>query len=101
MRFHFLLRLAKIKKVHNTLGCKYGRKKALSYILVRAWEHDLYEGQFIDRLQHFILFFNFFWLHRAAFGLLVPQPGIEPVPPALEVQSLNHWTAREVPTSTF
>ena len=23
---------------------------------------------------------------------LVPQPGIEPEPPALEAQSLNHWT---------
>ena len=27
----------------------------------------------------------------------VPQPGIEPMPPAVEVWSLNHWTAREVP----
>ena len=30
-------------------------------------------------------------------GTLVLQPGIEPVPPAVEAQSLNHWTAREVP----
>ena len=46
----------------------------------------------------FLFNFNFnFWLHCAACGILVPQPGIEPVPPALEVQSLNHWTAREVP----
>ena len=29
-------------------------------------------------------------------GTLVPWPGIEPVPPALQVQSLSHWTAREV-----
>jgi len=29
--------------------------------------------------------------------ILVPQPGIEPLLPALEVWSLNHWTAREVP----
>ena len=29
-------------------------------------------------------------------GLLVSWPGIEPVPSALEVQSLNPWTAREV-----
>ena len=28
--------------------------------------------------------------------ILVPHPGIEPVPPTLESQSLNHWTAREV-----
>ena len=30
-------------------------------------------------------------------GSLVPQPGIKPSPFALEVQSLNHWTMREVP----
>ena len=26
----------------------------------------------------------------------LPWPGIEPVPPALEAQSLNHWIMREV-----
>ena len=26
----------------------------------------------------------------------LPQPGIEPMPPALEARSLNHWTTREV-----
>ena len=41
--------------------------------------------------------FFFFWLHRVACGILVPGPGIEPAPPALEAQSLHHWTAREVP----
>ena len=30
-------------------------------------------------------------------GILVPQPGIEPLLPAVEAQSFNHWTAREVP----
>lgn len=29
--------------------------------------------------------------------MLIPQPGIEPVPPALEAWSLNYWAAREVP----
>ena len=33
-------------------------------------------------------------------GILVPRPGIKPAPLALEVQSLNHWTAREVPGSS-
>ena len=32
-----------------------------------------------------------------ACGILVPQPGIKPTPPAVEAQSRNHWTAREVP----
>ena len=38
-----------------------------------------------------------FWPCHAACGILVPQPGIEPMPPAVEVQSPNHWTAREFP----
>ena len=38
-----------------------------------------------------------FWLCQAACGILVFWPGIEPMTPALEAQSLNHWTAREVP----
>ena len=32
-----------------------------------------------------------------AYGISVLQPGMEPMLSALEVQSLNHWTAREVP----
>ena len=46
-------------------------------------------------------FFFFFWSHCAACGILVPQPGTEPAPPALEAQILNHWTAREVPRLFF
>ena len=41
--------------------------------------------------------FFFSWLCRAACGILVPQPGIEPMPPAAEAQSPNHWTTREFP----
>ena len=40
--------------------------------------------------------FIFFLPPHAAQGILDPQPGIEPVPPALRVQSLNYWTIREV-----
>ena len=29
-------------------------------------------------------------------AILVPQSGIEPVPPAVEMQSFNPWTARKV-----
>ena len=31
-------------------------------------------------------------------GILIPQPGIEPVPPALGAWSLSLWTARELPS---
>ena len=43
----------------------------------------------------FVLFW--FWPHCMACGILVPWPGIKPAPLALEAQSLNHWTTREVP----
>ena len=46
------------------------------------------------------LFFFFFW-PCVACGILVPRPGIKPIPPAVEVQSLNHWTTREVPLEAF
>ena len=42
------------------------------------------------------LFYLFFWSCRVACGILVPQPGIKPVPPALEAQSVNHWTTKGV-----
>ena len=47
-----------------------------------------------------VLFYFFFWPYHAACGILVPRSGIKPVLPAVEVQSLNHWTAREVPGSS-
>ena len=43
-------------------------------------------------------FFNFFGRTMQHAGILVPQPGIEPTASVLEARSLNHWTAREVPT---
>ena len=42
-----------------------------------------------------------FWLHCAAHGILVPQPGVEPTPPAVEAQCPNHWTTREDPLRGF
>ena len=42
-------------------------------------------------------FFFFFQLCQEACGILAPPQGVEPVPPAVEVWSLNHWTAREFP----
>ena len=43
---------------------------------------------------------GFFWLLPEASGILVPWPGIEPMFPPLEMQSLNHWTLRKVPLSS-
>ena len=50
----------------------------------------------------YIYIYLFLFIYLAASGLrcvmwdLVPQPGIEPRPPALGAHSLSHWTAKEV-----
>ena len=38
-----------------------------------------------------------FWLRYGACGILVPQPGIEPMPSAVKAWNPNYWTAREFP----
>ena len=50
-------------------------------------------------LPYFILFYFILlsWLHHEVCGILVPRPGIEPGPSAVEVLSSNHWTTREFP----
>ena len=47
------------------------------------------------------LFFFFFWSCHVAYGIFVPPPGIELMPPELEVCSLSHQTTREVPITCF
>ena len=44
------------------------------------------------------IYLLFWWWYCLACRILVPQPGTKSAPPAVEVWSLNHWTAREVPT---
>ena len=41
------------------------------------------------------------YYYPAARGILVSWPGIKAMPTAVEVQSPNHWTAREFPIPIF
>ena len=43
-----------------------------------------------------LFFLKIFWPCWVSCGLLVPQPRIKPMLPALETHSLNHWTMRKV-----
>ena len=55
-------------------------------------------------LQLILFYCVFFFYLLACFsacGILVPLPGIEPSPPAVEAWSLNHWAIREVPITDF
>ena len=56
-------------------------------------QHEGDKDQMMFLLQ-FPLGFFFFFLRlccTAAFEILVPPPETEPTPPAVEMQSLNHW----------
>ena len=57
-------------------------------------------GPVLGFQQYFNIFFSF-WPCHAACRILVLQPEMEPTPPSLEAQSLNHWTVREVPPTVF
>ena len=50
-----------------------------------------------DLLSSFNSYYLYFSLHHAAYKILVPQPGIEPLPPVMEAQSLSHWTSGDAP----
>ena len=43
-----------------------------------------------------VIFFFFFWYCCGAYGILVPRPGMEPMPSAMGVRNLNPWATREV-----
>ena len=47
------------------------------------------------------IYLFFLSFDHAACRILFPPPGIEPTSPAVEVQSLNHWTTREVSLFIF
>ena len=66
----------------------------LPHVSSFLWERILVHGTFF--FFSFLFCFVLFWLCHVACGVLVPQPGIKPTAPALEVQGLNHWTAGEV-----
>ena len=50
---------------------------------------------------NYIFLFFFFLAALRDVWYLVPQPGIEPVPPTLKVQDLKRWTTREVQQSIY
>ena len=47
-----------------------------------------------------VLLLKTFFFGHVACGILVPRPGIELTPPALEAQSPNHWSVRAVKVVT-
>ena len=52
---------------------------------------------FCQKFFFFLVVVCLFWPHFTACRILVPQPGFEPGPSAMETWSPNHWIAREFP----
>ena len=66
----------------------------------RTEDYKLWKGRSEKNSTVYFLFI-YFWLRCVACGILVPQPGMEPGPPAVEARSPNHWTAREFPSTVY
>ena len=68
-----------------------------------AWWHwwHLLEGAavFFFFLRQSQPLFIYLLLATLAYGILVPQPETKPTAPALQAQSLDHWTTSKVPRS--
>ena len=63
----------------------------------QTWSRDIdFKETQIKIKCHFFPFFGQAELGVAC-EILVPPPGMEPTSLVLEAQSLNHWTAREIP----
>ena len=59
-------------------------------------QHRSLFGSLSDLLGFIYLFTFSLALWHVEWGILVPCQGIEPAPPALEAQNVNHWTNRKV-----
>ena len=66
------------------------------------FKYHIFKKSFNVIVEHFKEndFKKFFWLHRVACGILILQPGVKSVPPALEVKSL-YTTAGNFPEKTL
>ena len=78
------------RPVSHSLPCLQSTlppRRALILLLAGHWPTKLLN-----------LFFSFWWgTCYIAYRILVPQPGIKPVPAIVGAWNLNHWTTREVP----
>ena len=66
--------------------------KHIPYVAFKQIVYYCFTAWFYPLAIHF-----FFWPCCAACRILVPRPGIEPGPTAVEARSPNHWTDGEFP----
>ena len=84
------------KSYYGLAGQSHASNSSVTFIPGDCRTHQRSLPQHKNSGDHFLSLI-FFWPPLVACGILVSCPGIKAVPPALGVQSLNHWTSREVP----
>ena len=86
-----------INHIGLKLGCIFGWLAILEIFLLRFQKkNNLLLLPICSSPKIFL-----FCLLCDAYGILVPQPGVKPYPPAVDMQSPNHWIAREFPPDIF
>ena len=83
--FHFVFNFQKVYVIY------YSHYHCITNYLKLS---ELKQHKFINL---FIYLFISIWPCHTECGILFARPGKEPMPPALEALSLNHWTTREFP----
>ena len=85
------------KRTRNPMLSNNLRSQTLRNIYITSDYSSLPHCTFFLNCSLYLFIYLFIWLHHMACGILVSQPGIEPVPSAVKAPSPNHWIAREFP----
>ena len=80
---------------------KMGRERASLTTLLKKWPTSISIILYLLRMLSFKKNFFYFCFGHMACRILASGPGIKPVPPAVEAQSFNHWTAKKTQNAFF
>ena len=84
---------------HNRLLVKRRLAEMVFWLWLKQFGFTLWISLLLYESSPFKMLF--IWSLCAACGISVPWSGTNPAPPAVTVQSPNHWTTREVPKSVL
>ena len=96
-----LVNWSRLGDCHSTGVKRFAFPWWLEMLTIFSWTCWPWNRHFGKLSAQFLCRFSF-WPHLLACGILVPQPGIEPMPWAVNVWSAHHWAAEtEFLTAVF
>ena len=100
---HFLLQCMKVKSGSEVTWSCTTLRDPMDCSLPGSSVHGIFQARVLEwgaiafsGCRCYASTILFFLPHHTTHGILIPQPGIEPEPLAVEPCSLFHWSAREV-----